>query len=111
MATPLASNSIRATKLFTGRVLAVRDGISFHGETVAELTADFHAAIDHYLEDCAKTGRAPDRPASGRLMLRVPPDVHRAALTAAEAAGKSLNQWATETLTQATLSTREENAR
>ena len=98
-------------QLFMGRVLGIRDGISFHGETVAELTADFHAAIDHYLEDCAKTGRAPDRPVSGRLMLSVPPDVHRAALIAAESAGKSLNQWATETLTKATLLTKEENAR
>lgn len=98
-------------QLFTGRVLDVRDGISFHGETVAELTADFHAAIDHYLKDCAQTGRAPDRPVSGRLMLRLPPEVHRAALVAAEAAGKSLNQWATETLIKATLLTREEDAR
>ncbi len=34
-------------------------------------------------------------------MLRVPPEVHGAALVAAEAAGKSLNQWATEILEEA----------
>lgn len=34
-------------------------------------------------------------------MLRVPPRLHGAALIAAEAAGKSLNQWATEVLEEA----------
>jgi len=37
--------------IFFGHVLGVADRISFHGETVAELTADFHAAVDHYLAD------------------------------------------------------------
>jgi predicted HicB family RNase H-like nuclease len=43
----------------------------------------------------------PEKPASGKLMLRVPPQVHGAALVAAEAAGKSLNQWATEVIQSA----------
>jgi len=34
-------------------------------------------------------------------MLRVPAEVHRAALSAADAAGTSLNQWATKVLQQA----------
>ena len=44
------------------------------------------------------------KPASGKLMLRVPPEVHGAALVKAQAAGKSLNQWATEVLEEATHS-------
>ena len=43
----------------------------------------------------------PEKPASGKLMLRVSPQVHGAALVAAQAAGKSLNQWATEVLEEA----------
>ncbi|WP_248280669.1 toxin-antitoxin system HicB family antitoxin [Aromatoleum aromaticum] len=34
-------------------------------------------------------------------MLRVPPEVHGAALVAAQASGKSLNQWATEVIQRA----------
>ena len=82
--------------IFAGHVLGLADRISFHGETVAELTADFHAAVDHYLADCRATGRNPEKPASGRMMLRVRPDVHAAAAIAAQASGKSLNQWAEE---------------
>jgi predicted HicB family RNase H-like nuclease len=87
--------------LFVGRVLGVKDIIGFHGETVTELTADFHHAIDHYLAVCAKRGEKPEKPYSGKIMLRVPPDVHAAAALAAEAAGESLNQWATDTLRRA----------
>lgn len=87
--------------IFVGHVLGVSDRISFHGETVAELIADFHAAIDHYLDDCRKTGRIPEKPASGKLMLRIRPEVHAAVGVAAAAAGKSINQWVDEVLERA----------
>jgi predicted HicB family RNase H-like nuclease len=44
---------------------------------------------------------APEKPASGRLLLRIPPETHGRALVAAQAAGKSLNQWVTEVLQHA----------
>lgn len=87
--------------IFIGRILGIRGMISFHGETVAELRAEFEIAIDDYLADCAEQGISPEKPASGRLLLRVPPDIHGKALVAAQAAGKSLNQWATDILVRA----------
>ncbi|WP_372341916.1 type II toxin-antitoxin system HicB family antitoxin [Paraburkholderia aspalathi] len=87
--------------IFVGHVLGVSDRISFHGETVTELTNEFHQAVDHYLEDCAKTGRDPQKPASGKLMLRIRPEVHAAAGIAAAATGKSINQWVDEVLERA----------
>lgn len=88
--------------IFFGSVLGVLESITFHGETVAELTADFHAAVDHYILDCEITGRQPHKPYSGRLMLRVPPEVHAHAALMAKAHGKSINQWAAEVLSHAT---------
>lgn len=88
--------------IFVGRVLGLRTMISFHGETVDQLRREFKAAIDDFLDDCKKQGIRPEKAASGKLMLRVPPEVHGAALVAAEAAGKSLNQWAIEVLQSAT---------
>lgn len=87
--------------IFWGKVLGITDSITFEGETVADLTQDFHNAIDDYLKDSTATGRPAQKPASGKLMLRVPPEVHGSALIAAQAAGKSLNQWATEVLAEA----------
>jgi len=87
--------------IFIGRVLGIRATISFHGETVAELQAAFKEAMDDYLQDCAERGLTPEKPASGKLMLRVPPEVHGAALVAARATGMSLNVWAAQVLKNA----------
>jgi predicted HicB family RNase H-like nuclease len=87
--------------LFAGRILGLRTMISFHGETVDELRKEFVAAVEDYLNDCLQQGITPEKPTSGKLMLRVPPEVHSAALIAAHSAGKSLNQWATEVLKKA----------
>ena len=88
--------------IFVGRVLGLHTMISFHGETVKGLRVAFVTAIEEFLRDCKERGVRPEKPASGKLMLRVPPEVHGAALVAAQAAGKSLNQWATEVLEEAT---------
>lgn len=87
--------------IFVGHVLGVDDKISFHGETVADLTHDFHAAVDHYLAHCKETGRQPQKPASGKLMLRIDPDIHARVSIAAAAAGESINQWSEEVLGRA----------
>jgi len=60
--------------LFVGRVLGLRAIISFHGETVAKLLTNFELAIEDYLADCKEQGVKPEKPASGKIMLRVPPE-------------------------------------
>lgn len=52
-------------QVFVGRVGEIRERISCHGATIAELTADFHAAIDAYLDDCKATGQVPETPPAG----------------------------------------------
>jgi len=88
-------------KLIVGRLAGISDVVSFHGESVAELESAFHESVDDYIAACEKLGQSPNKPASGKLMLRVPPEVHSAALTAAQAAGTSLNQWAAKALAEA----------
>jgi len=84
--------------IFVGRLLGIRDIVGFHADNVTDLRAAFEEAADDYLEACKEIGKPPEKPASGKLMLRVPPEVHAAALVAAQAAGKSLNQWAADVL-------------
>ena len=95
-----------ADKIIVGRVLDVDDIIAFHGESVAEFEAKFHSAIDEYLSACKALGSEPDRPASGKLMLRVAPDIHAAALKAAARSGMSLNKWAESALSSASRQAR-----
>lgn len=87
--------------IFTGKIVGIVDCITFHGETVKELKTGFHAAIDHYIADCEATGRTPLKAASGKLMLRISPEIHARALAIAKTSGKSLNQWAEEVLNKA----------
>jgi predicted HicB family RNase H-like nuclease len=89
-----------ADGLFLGRLLGINDVVGFHADNVPGLHAAFEEAVDDYLETCIKVGKPPQKPASGKMMLRVPPEVHRAALVAAQAAGTSLNQWAAQVLQQ-----------
>jgi predicted HicB family RNase H-like nuclease len=88
-------------KCFVGHLAGIRDVIGFHGESVSELHAAFEEAVDDYLETCAKLGRAPQKPYSGELKLRIPPEVHAPVAIAAEVSGKSIDEWATEKLADA----------
>lgn len=81
---------------FVGHIAGIKDVVGFHGESVSELRAAFEEAVDDYLETCAKLNRSPQRPYSGKLMLRIPPEIHAAVAVAAEVSGKSINQWAAE---------------
>jgi predicted HicB family RNase H-like nuclease len=86
---------------FVGHIAGIRDVVGFHGESVAELRTAFAEAVDDYLETCEKLGRIPQKPYSGKLLLRVDPVLHARAAMLAEAQGKSLNAWAQEALAQA----------
>lgn len=90
-------------RLFIGHLAGVRDIVGFHGRSVAELEKAFREAVDDYLAACKKLGQKPERPASGKLMLRIDPADHAAALRAAELAGVSLNQWAGDVLRHAAM--------
>ena len=85
-------------RIFTGRLLGIEDIVTFHGESVAELEAALHDAVEHYLDVCAKTGREAQKPYSGRFALRMPPDLHAQAAVKAAAMGKSINQWLIDTV-------------
>lgn len=87
--------------IFVGHITGIRDIVSFHGQSVQELESAFQEAVDDYLNACKELNQEPNKPYSGKLMLRVTPEVHAAVANEAEGSGKSINQWATEVLNQA----------
>ena len=90
-------------KIIVGRVVDIDDIITFHGTSVAEFESAFKTAVDGYIHACEQLGQTADKPASGRLMLRVNPAVHAAAVKASARSGQSLNKWAEKVLGQAAL--------
>ena len=73
--------------------MGLRDVITFEGASFAEVEQAFRDSIEDYLAFCAERGEQPDRPYTGKIPLRVDPDVHRSAAIRAQAEGMSLNQW------------------
>ena len=77
--------------LFHGEMLDTRDVITFQGTSVDELETAFRDSVEDYLEFCEERGEEPDKPFSGRLMVRLSPTLHRDLYVQAKQENKSLN--------------------
>jgi predicted HicB family RNase H-like nuclease len=86
-----------------GHIAGISDIVGFHGDSVEEMRTAFQEAVDHYLEACAARKAPPNKPYSGKIMIRVSPELHARAAMVAAAQGKSLNTLAAEALKQASL--------
>ncbi len=87
--------------IFHGEVINLRDVVTFQGQTVDELHKALRDSIDDYLEFCVARGEAPEKPYSGKFMVRVEPELHKTIVIRARQDGKSLNSWVHDTLTKA----------
>ena len=67
--------------------------ISYEGTTIDEITDDFHNAVDTYLACCKERGISPAKPYSGKLVLRMPSELHGLVAYAATAAGTTINDF------------------
>jgi predicted HicB family RNase H-like nuclease len=85
--------------IFHGEVINTRDVITFQGRTVDEIKQAFRDSVEDYLDYCAKLDQPPEKPFTGKFMLRIPPDLHRKIYVAAKQSGESLNAWIKEQLT------------
>jgi predicted HicB family RNase H-like nuclease len=83
-----------------GHIAGINDVVGFHADSVLELHQAFQEAVEDYLQTCQKMGKSPQKPYSGKVMLRIPPEIHARVAMLAEAHGKSLNAWMTDLLSQ-----------
>jgi len=79
------------TDEFRGEIQGLNGGADFYGKSPDELRKEFRASLDFFLETCAKHGTEPRKQASGKFVVRLPPELHAKAATAATADGISLN--------------------
>lgn len=89
-------------EMFRGEFMGLNGGADFYAKDVAGLRREGEISLRVFKEGCEKHGIPVEKPASGNLMLRIPPEVHSAVLIAARAKGTSLNQWAAKVLAEAT---------
>jgi predicted HicB family RNase H-like nuclease len=87
--------------IFHGEVINLRDVITFQGQTVEELRKAFKDSVDDYLEFCAERGEEPEKPYSGKFVVRIEPELHKRIAILAKKDGKSLNSWLQDKLAEA----------
>lgn len=84
-----------------GRVIGIKDVITFEGKTVDDIRVAFHDSVDDYLDFCQELEQEPDKPFSGKLPFRTSPERHRRIYLAAQKAGESINSWMDNVLSEA----------
>lgn len=87
-------------ELLHGRLMYIRDMITYEGTDLASLRIAFANAVDNYLAFCKEVGDEPDKPFSGTFNVRVPQSLHRDAAITADKAGISLNKLVEEAIRQ-----------
>ena len=85
-------------KILYGEVIDLKDVITFQGENVSEVTEAFKDSVDDYLEFCTVEGVVPEKPFSGKFIVRLTPEQHKIISVAAASSGNSLNSWVSKNL-------------
>jgi len=88
---------------FHGETTDTKDVITFVGSEPSELLAAFEESIEDYLDFCKERGETPDKPFSGKFVVRTTPELHRNLKLMATQQGTSLNLLVVGVLTDATL--------
>lgn len=78
-------------RLLHGRIVGIRDVVSYEGKDVRGLERNFKSAVDEYLKFCAAEGKKPDVPFKGSFNVRLTPDLHKRAALYAEEHNRKLN--------------------
>jgi predicted HicB family RNase H-like nuclease len=87
-------------ELFRGEFVGLNGGADFYAADIERLHREGEASLKVFLEACARRGIEPRKAFSGRFNVRIDPDLHADAAAAAQAAGKSLNQWVEDVLAE-----------
>ena len=88
-------------RVFHGEVINLRDVTTFEAGCVDDLLQEFHISVDDYLDFCKERGENPERPFSGKFLLRVDRELHKEIFIKSQLEKKSLNSWIAETLAAA----------
>lgn len=80
-------------QMLRGEFVGLNGGADFYATSVHDLIEEGHKSLAAYLEMCREKGIEPRRKFSGKFNVRLDPGDHAAAVIAAAAAGKSLNEW------------------
>lgn len=80
-------------KVFFGRIIGIRDVVTFEADTVKKLIYAFEESVNDYLTTCKRQGKQPDKEFKGSFNVRLKPKTHRLVAIKSAAMKISLNQF------------------
>lgn len=87
--------------MMRGEFLGLAGGADFYAPDVKGLFAEGRESLRVFLDICRKRNVEPFREFSGRFNVRLDPKTHEAAVIAAAAEDKSLNEWVAQAIAAA----------
>lgn len=84
--------------IFHGEIINLRDVITFEGKSVSQLRKAMRGSVEDYLAFCEERSEDPEKPFSGRILVRIDPALHREIYIRSRGEDKSLNSWINEKL-------------
>ena len=81
-----------------GKIEGIRDLVTFECDSIPEAEAEFHKAVDDYLEFCAEVGKEPEKEYKGQFNVRIAPELHRRLAIEAFKADVSMNTYVEEAI-------------
>ncbi len=92
------------TNLFRGEFIDIDGGADFQAADVKSLRREGRISLKVFLDMCREDGAEPRKNYSGKLMVRLPAELHHRAAASAASEGKSLNAWLADVVAQASVS-------
>ena len=80
-------------KILQGYVVGIKNVVTFQGHDGDEIYINFKKAVDGYLKVCKEVGKKPDKPSSGKVLVRMDPSLHNKVIVESKKAGVSANSW------------------
>jgi predicted HicB family RNase H-like nuclease len=85
-------------EVFFGRLIGIDDIVTFEATSVRELKKAMKDAVEFHIEVCERLGQKIKKPYSGKLLFRLPSELHAKIAESAVKNGKSINEWGREVL-------------
>jgi len=86
--------------MFRGEFVGLNGSADFYAKDIDGLRKEGEISLKVFLDMCREDGVEPRKAYSGKFNLRVSPQLHAEIATRATAAGKSLNQWVADVLSE-----------
>ena len=89
-----------SSKTLRGIIIGINDYVDFETDDLSKVEAEFHSAVDDYIEFCKEVGKEPEKEYKGAFNVRVTPALHKQLALRAEADGETLNAAVVHAITQ-----------